>query len=98
MLEYTHEAGCSVTGGFVYRGCALPDLHGTYFYGDYCSEFMRSFVYRNGAVEDQHDWTAEIDARRRQTIDRIVAFGEDGRGELYVCDLGGEIFKIVPAQ
>jgi hypothetical protein len=98
LLDYEHTEGCSVTGGFVYRGCALPDLRGTYFYADYCSEFVRSFVYRNSAAEDQHDWTDQLAPAGGMTIDRIVAFAEDGRGELYICDIGGEVFKIVPAQ
>jgi cysteine-rich repeat protein len=97
LLEYGHEPACSVTGGFVYRGCALPDLRGTYFYSDFCAAFVRSFVYRNGAAEDQHDWTSEIAPGDGLTIDRVTAFGEDARGELYLCDHGGEVFKIVPA-
>ena len=97
MLEYGHDAGCSVSGGFVYRGCALPDLRGTYFYGDYCAAFVRSFDYRDGVAADAHDWTSELAPTGSATIDRISGFGEDGRGELYICDLGGEVFKIVPA-
>lgn len=96
VFEYDHNPACSVTGGFVYRGCALPDLRGTYFYSDFCAAFVRSFTYHNGAVENLHDWTAEIAPGNGQSIDRVVAFAEDGRGELYICDLGGEVFKIVP--
>jgi cysteine-rich repeat protein len=97
VLEYGHDEGCAVTGGFVYRGCALPDLRGTYFYGDFCSAFVRSFSYQNGIVGDERDWTAELTPGGGPTIDRIAGFGEDARGELYICDLGGEVFKIVPA-
>ena len=82
----------------MYRGCALPDLRGTYFYSDFCAAFVRSFTYHNGAVENLHDWTAEIAPGNGQSIDRVVAFAEDGRGELYICDLGGEVFKIVPSS
>lgn len=96
LLEYPHEEGCSVSGGFVYRGCALPDLHGTYFYADYCSEFIRSFVNDGGVVTNQRDWTADLTPDPPLTIDRIPGFGEDARGEIYVCDIGGEVFKIVP--
>lgn len=96
VLEYDHTAGCSVTGGFVYRGCALPALHGTYFYGDYCSGFVRSFTYRGGVVEDERDWTADLAPASGHIINSISGFGRDGRGELYICDLGGEVFKIVP--
>jgi cysteine-rich repeat protein len=97
VLEYGHDVGCSVTGGFVYRGCALPDLRGNYFYGDYCTDFVRSFTYQNNVVADEQDWTARLTPAGGLTIDRIAGFGEDARGEIYVCDLGGEVFKIVPA-
>jgi cysteine-rich repeat protein len=96
-LAYDHSNGCSVTGGFVYRGCALPDLRGAYFYGDFCTGLLRSFVYLDGTVTDERDWTDALAPADGTTIDRIAGFGQDGRGELYVCDLGGEVFKIVPA-
>ena len=95
-VQYDHGTGCSVSGGFVYRGCAMPDLHGTYFYGDYCNGFVRSFVYRDGMVEEERDWTAELAPTDGQTIDQIAGFGVDARGELYICDFQGQVFKIVP--
>ncbi len=96
-LVYDHSEGCSVTGGFVYRGCAMPALHGAYFYGDYCTGFVRSFVYRDGAVTDPRDWTADLAPGSSRTIDRIAGFGTDARGEIYICDFqGGEVYKIVP--
>src|SRR5512144_1806784 len=52
VVEYAHDAGCSVTGGVVYRGCRLPGYVGAYFYGDYCTAAVRSFRYQNGAVTD----------------------------------------------
>jgi hypothetical protein len=58
---------------------------------------VRSFTYQNGVVGNQIDWTAQLTPAGGQTIDRIAGFGEDARGELYICDLGGEVFKIVPA-
>ena len=60
VFEYGHDSGCSVTGGFVYRGCALPDLRGNYFYGDYCTGFVRSFTYQNGVVGNEIDWTDKV--------------------------------------
>jgi len=95
--EYDHGEGCSITGGFVYRGCAMPDLRGTYFYGDYCTAFVRTLAVVAGAAQLQADRTAELAPGGGVTIDSISSFGEDARGELYIADLGGEVFKIVPA-
>jgi hypothetical protein len=95
VLEYDHGEGCSVTGGFVYRGCAMPDLRGTYFYADYCTAFIRTFK-GIGAAEPA-DRTAELAPGMGLSIDSPTSFGEDARGELYVADYDGEIFKIVPA-
>ena len=98
VLEYDHSNGnCSITGGFVYRGCALPDLRGTYFFADYCSAFIRGFRYTNGTLADERDWTADLAPLSGGPIDHISSFGEDARGELYVCDLGdGKVFKLEP--
>lgn len=90
VVEYSHDDGCSVTGGFVYRGLAIPELHGTYFYGDWCSGFLRSFVYRDGAVVDDKDWTDELGFTSQPT-----SFGLDADGELYITTWEGELFKIV---
>jgi len=94
ILEYGHTDGCAVSGGYVYRGCAMPDLRGTYFYGDYCSTFIRTFQVVSGAATNQQDRTADLGGG--VTIGSISSFGEDARGELYICDLGGSVFKIVP--
>ena len=94
VLDYTHSEGCSVTGGFVYRGCRMPGYQGTYFYGDYCSAFIRSFRFQNGAVSDMRDWTSAVG----QGIDQISSFGVDTDGEIYIVDYTGEVYKIVPAD
>jgi hypothetical protein len=89
--------GCSVTGGFVYRGCALPDLRGTYFYADFCAAFVRTFRgVAGGVAQDPVDRSAELAPGGGLSIDDVTSFGEDARGELYIADRGGEIFKIVP--
>lgn len=97
VLEYSHAEGCSVTGGYVYRGCRMPWLRGTYFYADFCSAFVRSFVFEGGTVSAQKDWTAELTPDPPLALGNISSFGEDARGELYVCDLEGEVYRIVPA-
>ena len=98
VLEYDHGQGCSITGGHVYRGCAMPDLHGTYFYGDFCAGFVRTFQGLAGGVpQNPQDRTAELAPGGGLSLDTISTFGEDARGELYVADRsGGEIFRIVP--
>jgi glucose/arabinose dehydrogenase len=94
--EYSHAAGCSVTGGFVYRGCALPALRGRYFYADFCTNFIRTFRLVNGVAQDHQDHAADLALPGVPAINSISSFGEDARGELYITDLSGEVFKIVP--
>ncbi len=92
---YSHAGvHCSITGGYVYRGCAIPDLQGVYFFADYCSNTIWSFRY-NGAVAEFTNRTAEL-VPDVGTITNIVSFGEDAYGELYILDQAGEIFKIMP--
>ncbi len=99
VLEYGHGQGCSITGGFVYRGCALPDLAGTYFYSDFCSDFIRTFELIGGVPQNTADRSADVAPGGGFSIASISSYGEDARGELYITDLfGGEVFKIVPGQ
>ena len=99
VLEYMHDTACSITGGFVYRGCRMPDLRGTYFYSDYCACFIRTFQgVSGGDAQNRADRTAELRPGGGRTFDHIVSFGEDARGELYIVDYDGEIFEIVPAS
>ena len=107
IWEFRHsgasETGCSVTGGVVYRGCRLPDLDGTYFYSDYCTSFIRSFKVEDDgdgnyiAVENRN-WTSALNAGIQGRINEVSAFGTDGCGEVYVCDLGGQVYRIVPVS
>ena len=89
VLEYTHASGCSITGGYVYRGSAIPQLAGTYFYSDYCSGWVRSFRFVNGVATGQTSWSA-LDTGRN-----VVSFGEDSAGELYVLTSSGTVSRIV---
>jgi len=97
IREYSHTDGCAVTGGYVYRGCAIPDLQGTYFFADYCSDKIWSFRYDGSVVTEFQERTAELAPGGALSIVDISSFGEDAHGELYICDRGGEVFKIVPA-
>jgi glucose/arabinose dehydrogenase len=94
VVEYSHGDGCSVTGGYVYRGCRMPGYHGMYFYGDYCTAFVRSFRLQNGAATDQREWTLPL----TRGVDAISSFGVDADGEVYIVDHNGEIFRIVPGS
>ena len=105
VLEYDHSNGCSITGGFVYRGCRMPDLRGTYFYSDYCSAFIRTFKRVSGGdAQNLADRTADLAPGGGLVIDSVTSFGEDARGELYIADYGtggtadGEIYRIVPGS
>lgn len=101
LFEYEHKNGlCSVTGGYVYRGCAIPDLQGAYFVGDYCTGVIASIRHNGSQLTAFTNRTAEL-VPDVGSIDLISSFGEDAEGELYIVDLGfgagdGEIFKIVP--
>jgi len=97
IQEYSHGSGCSITGGYPYRGCAIPDLHGTYFYADYCSGIIWSLRYDGMNVTDFQIRTTELAPGGGLSISSITSFGEDAYGEMYICDQnGGEIFKILP--
>jgi len=85
LLEYGHDQGCSVTGGYRYRGNAVASLKGTYLYGDYCSGRIWS------ASEKDGKWTTK---ELLKTELRISSFAEDAEGELYVLDHNGAIYKI----
>ncbi len=91
VVEYGHANGCSITGGFVYRGTRAPSLVGQYFYSDYCSGWMRSFAYANGAVTGQTTWSLNV------SLGNVLSFGEDSAGELYVLSGGGSVYRITPA-
>jgi glucose/arabinose dehydrogenase len=86
----TNRFGCSVVGGYVYRGALFPRLQGTYFFGDYCSG--RVWAMRETAP-GQWDM-AEI----LQTDLNISSFGEDEAGELYITDLNGGLYRLVVGE
>lgn len=87
-LEYDHGVGCSITGGYVYRGSAMPAVRGHYFYSDFCSGFLRSFVYANGVATDAREWEAG-------NFGRVLSFGEDAAGELYLLSQDGNVYRLI---
>jgi glucose/arabinose dehydrogenase len=94
VLEYGHDAGCSITGGHVYRGAALPALEGHYFYADYCSGLLRSLRWRDGKIVESWDWKKILDPSSR--LANVSAFAEDSDGEIYVITMWDGIYKLVP--
>lgn len=93
VLEYDHDDGCSITGGHVYRGSALPEIAGHYFYGDYCGGWVRSFRIDGGIATDEEEWDFG-------DIGSVLSFGVDAAGEMYVLtrdDSGGRVWRFVPA-
>lgn len=94
VLEYAHLDGCSVTGGYVYRGSNIPGLAGYYLYGDYCLGWIRGFRFANGMATEPVDLTADLVTGAPP---QISSFGEDAGGELYVVDrAGGVVSRIDP--
>jgi len=87
VIDYGHNGPCSITGGYVYRGSAIPGIRGHYFYSDYCAGFLKSFRYENGAAVDQKDWGL--------TNDFVTSFGLDFAGEMYMMS-GNSILKLNP--
>ena len=96
ILEYAHAGGaCSITGGYVYRGCQAPSLAGTYFYGDFCAGFVKSFRVVAGAVTGALDRTSELGVGAT-LVNSLTSFGVDDQGEIHIVDRDGTILKMVP--
>lgn len=90
LVSYDHSEGCSITGGFVYRGTAIPALRGHYFYSDFCAGWVRSFRLEAGAAVDQYDWPTLAPGGS------VPSFGRDAQGELYVLSAAGVVYRVVP--
>jgi glucose/arabinose dehydrogenase len=88
-VRYDHGIGCSVTGGYVYRGAALPSLQGQYLFGDFCQGWVKSFPADAPVPEP-------VDRPELSPGDNITSFGEDAAGELYILTASGTVYKIVP--
>ena len=84
ITEYGHNDGCSVTGGYVYRGGQIPELYGKYVFGDFCSGKIWSF-------DPEMDQLIEL----FDTSLSISSFAEDSEGEIYVLSLDGGVYKLV---
>ncbi len=88
IWEYSHSNGCSITGGFVYRGNRRPELAGKYIYGDYCSRSVWSLDYSGVNLSNELIGTAP---------ESILSFGIDKNNELYICCSNGKIYEFQSA-
>jgi glucose/arabinose dehydrogenase len=86
VATYGHGEGCSVTGGYVYRGSAVPALRGRYVYGDYCSGRIWTLQVQNG--------TAVGVRQEAITVKGLSSFGLDASGELYAVSLEGSVYQV----
>lgn len=93
LFEYLHDEdrGCSVTGGYVYRGSAIPELTGVYLYGDYCEGEVRGIVQADGELVEEGLLGVQVPPGS------LVSFGEDADGELYVISNTEGLLRVDPA-
>lgn len=95
VFDYDRSLGYSVTGGYVYRGAAVPELREKYIFADYGSaRFWATDLNETGTNGVTTQITTDINPNRT-AVNSISSFGEDAAGELYVCDLDGQVFKIL---
>jgi glucose/arabinose dehydrogenase len=92
-LIYGRNEGCAVIGGPVYRGDAIPELTGTYLFGDHCLGWIHGLLLDGRSIIEYHDWTDDLGA-----VTSLVSFGTDGAGEVYVLQRGGRVYRIDPIR
>lgn len=90
IFEYSHDEGCSITGGYVLRDARIPSMDGVYLFGDYCSGDVRGLRFADGVAR-------EVSAVGLHVND-LSSFGEGSDGVLYVCSLSGPIYRVDPAS
>jgi glucose/arabinose dehydrogenase len=92
VYQYGHDEGCSITGGYVYRGSAIPELIGHYFLADWCNGWIRSFRLENGGVDEVKEWT------ELGNVGQVTSFGVDANGEMLFVTSGGLLARLVPVR
>ncbi|MGH9040995.1 MAG: PQQ-dependent sugar dehydrogenase [Acidimicrobiia bacterium] len=91
VLEYEHgDSACAVMGGYVYRGRRIPGLDGAYVFGDLCGTRLSAFRTDEGSEPEPFDLGVEVE--------RVMSFGEDAEGELYVMSQTDGLFRLEPAR
>jgi len=89
VAEYDRTFGCSLTGGYVYRGQSIPSLRGAYLYADYCTGSFGQLRVEGGALVEQVDITSDLNP---DGLFSFSSFGTDNAGEMYVLAHSGEPF------
>ncbi len=89
VYEYSHDNGCSITGGFVYRGGAIPSLQGAYLFADVCTTDLRAVRADGRRLVDQASFDVDVGA--------AISFGIEASGEILVLSQGGPVYRIEPA-
>ena len=85
-----HGDGCSITGGYVYRGATLPEIAGRYFYSDFCTGFLRSFLFAGGSATERTNWDVT-------PVGNVQSFGVDSNDELYLMTAAGGVYRLARA-
>lgn len=88
IASYTHDEGCSITGGYVYRGERLDGLRGRYVYGDFCRGTIFTLKLRDGRATEVR--------REPVRLPNLTSFGETADGELYATTIDGQVHRLVP--
>lgn len=88
VFQYDHSLGCSIAGGYVYRGAAMPSFDGVYFYSDFCAGGLRSFRVVGGSTTEHVQWDVG-------DVGGVFSFGQDAAGELYVLSRNGTVYRLV---
>lgn len=92
VVQYGHDEGCSITGGFVYRGTQIPEVIGHYFFADWCNGWIRSFRLENGTAGEVKEWT------ELGNVGQVTSFGLDADGELLIMTSGGVLARLAPVR
>jgi glucose/arabinose dehydrogenase len=88
VFEYSHDDGCSITGGYVYRGEAIPKLDGAYMFADFCRPGIRAIIVdARGKVTDERSFDLPVE--------QVQSFGQDNEGELYLLLASGDVLRLV---
>ena len=93
ILELEHRRLCALIGGPVYRGRSIPELHGHYFYADYCVGWVRSFLFADGEITSKATWSNDFGEQGQ-----ITSFATDSNGEILLLLQSGEIHRIDPVR